>query len=138
MRQSPPPRTHGRAVGNPIDNNSVPLNQPRSKLPEAQCNKADRINTCAATSSPPENGQEGPKAYIIHTPAPSSRYSQSQSNGYQPPAWPRAISELFVLVWSIAVVALSVGFDRVIRVADRTSPESIGVDGIVEGGRNHG
>ncbi|KAJ8095722.1 hypothetical protein PM082_022829 [Marasmius tenuissimus] len=54
--------------------------------------------------------------------APSRRSSQFYSNEYQPPAWPRAIYELFVLAWSIAVVILSVGVDRVTRVVGRTRP----------------
>ncbi|KAJ8095731.1 hypothetical protein PM082_022838 [Marasmius tenuissimus] len=116
------------------DKYSVPLDQPSSKAPDTQCIEADQINTCPATSTLAEDDQEGPKARITHGLAPSRR-SQSHSNEYQPPAWPRAIYELFVLVWSIVVVVLSVGYERVTRAVGSTNPENMGVGSIVETGK---
>ncbi|KAJ8095720.1 hypothetical protein PM082_022827 [Marasmius tenuissimus] len=98
----------------------IPLDQPSSEALETRCIEANHIETSTSLSN--KDDQEGPKARSIHDLAPSRRSSQSYSNEYQPPAWPRAIYELFVLAWSIAVVILSVGVDRVTRVVGRTRP----------------
>ncbi|KAJ8095729.1 hypothetical protein PM082_022836 [Marasmius tenuissimus] len=114
---------------------SVPLDQPSSDAPNTQYLEADQINTCAVTLSSAKDSQEGPKARIIHGLAPSRRSSKSYSNEYQPPAWPRAIYELFVLVWSIIVVVLSVGYERATRTVGSINPENMGVGSIVETGK---
>ncbi|KAJ8095732.1 hypothetical protein PM082_022839 [Marasmius tenuissimus] len=132
LRRSPPPCTHDKAVGDPNDDDLIPLNQPSSEAPETRYIEADQIETCAATSSSTEDNQEGPKARNIHGLAPSRRSSQFYRNEYQPPAWPRAIYELFVLFWSATLVILSIGFDRVIGGMGRTSPENMGVVAKVE------
>ncbi|KAL0060562.1 hypothetical protein AAF712_012650 [Marasmius tenuissimus] len=121
-----------RAVNDADDDDSVPLDQPSSEAPDTQCNEADQVNTCAATSTLAEDDQEGPKARITHGLAPSRRYSQSYSNECQPPVWPRAIYELFVLAWSITVVVLSISFDRVTRVMGKSSPGNMGFGAKVE------
>ncbi|KAJ8095725.1 hypothetical protein PM082_022832 [Marasmius tenuissimus] len=113
----------------------IPLDQPSSEALETRCIETNHIET--STSSSNKDDQEGPKARSIHDLAPSLRSSQSYSNEYQLPAWPRAIYELFVLVWSIAVVILSVGVDRVTRVVGRTSLKNMGVRSIAETERNY-
>ncbi|KAJ8095715.1 hypothetical protein PM082_022822 [Marasmius tenuissimus] len=113
----------------------IPLDQPSSEALESRCIEANHIEMSTYLSD--KDNQEGPKARSIHDLAPSRRSSQSYSNEYQPPAWPRAIYELFVLVWSIAVVILSVGVDRVTWVVGRTSPKNMGVRSIAETERNY-
>ncbi|KAJ8095726.1 hypothetical protein PM082_022833 [Marasmius tenuissimus] len=135
LRRTSPNCTHGRAVGDPNDNDSVSLAQLNSEAPKTPCIEANQTQTCIATSLSTEDDQEGPKIRIIHDLAPSHHYSQSKNNEYQPPAWPQAIYELFVLVWSFGVVILSVGVDRVTQVVGWTSPENMGIRSIAETGK---
>ncbi|KAK1223000.1 hypothetical protein PQX77_014120 [Marasmius sp. AFHP31] len=118
---------------NPSDDDSpIALDPSYNNAQEIQPDEADQTGTDAVTASPIEGSQEGSIPRIIHELAPSCRPSQSQRNEYQPPAWPRAIYELLVLVWSIAVVVLSVGFDGVTRVVGSTTPKNTGVESIVK------
>ncbi|KAK1222026.1 hypothetical protein PQX77_015158 [Marasmius sp. AFHP31] len=120
-------------AGNPDDDDSpVALDPSYNKAQEIQHNEADQTGTGAVTASPIEGSQEGSVPRIVHELAPSRHSSQSQHSEYQPPAWPRVIYELLVLVWSIAVVVLSVGFDRVTWVVGGTCPKNTGVESIVE------
>ncbi|KAK1223011.1 hypothetical protein PQX77_014131 [Marasmius sp. AFHP31] len=114
------------------DDNSASVDKSCNEAQEIQQNEAEQIRTGAVAASPIEGGQEEPVPRIIHELASSCRPSQSQHSEYQPPAWPRAIYELLVLVWSIAVVVLSVGFDGVTWVVDSTSPVITGVETLVE------
>ncbi|KAK1219092.1 hypothetical protein PQX77_018196 [Marasmius sp. AFHP31] len=114
------------------DDSPVALDPSYNKAQEIQRDEADQTRTGAVTASPIQFSREGPSTRIIHDLAPSCRPSQSQQSEYQSPVWPRAIYELLVLVWSIAVVVLSIGFDKVTRVVGSTSSENTGVESIVE------
>ncbi|KAK1216420.1 hypothetical protein PQX77_020940 [Marasmius sp. AFHP31] len=118
---------------NPDDDDSpVALDPSYNKAQKIQRDEADQSETGTVAASPIEGSQEGPVPRIIHELAPSRHSSQSQQNEYQSPVWPRAIYELLVLVWSIAVVVLSVGFDKVTRVVSSTTPKNTRVESIVE------
>ncbi|KAK1224937.1 hypothetical protein PQX77_012131 [Marasmius sp. AFHP31] len=127
-------RDHSNDQGsNPGRNdNLVSVDPACTEAQEIQRDEAHPIKTSAVTASLVEDSQEGPVPRSIHRLAPSHRSSQSQHSEYQPPAWPRAIYELLVLVWSIAVVVLSVGFDGVAWVVGSTTPKNTGVESIVE------
>ncbi|KAK1223008.1 hypothetical protein PQX77_014128 [Marasmius sp. AFHP31] len=121
---------------NPGDDGPVALDPSYIKAQEIQPDEADQTGTGAVTASPIQCSREGPSTLIIHDLTPSCRPSQSQQHEYQPPAWPRAIYELLVLVWSIAVVVLSIGFDGVVRVVGSTTLKNTGVESIVEMGED--
>ncbi|KAK1231674.1 hypothetical protein PQX77_005202 [Marasmius sp. AFHP31] len=113
---------------NPGDDGPVALDPSYIKAQEIQPDEADQTGTGAVTASPIEGSQEGSVPRIVHELAPSRHSSQSQQNEYQSPVWPRAIYELLVLVWSIAVVVLSVGFDKVTRPVSSTTPKNTRVE----------
>ncbi|KAK1233187.1 hypothetical protein PQX77_003669, partial [Marasmius sp. AFHP31] len=115
-------------ANNPGDNDhSVSFDPSCNELGEIHQDEADKIRSGAVASSPIGGTHEGPKPRLVHDLSPSRRSSQSQQNKYQPPGWPRAIYELLVLVWSIAVVVLSIGFDRARRVVRGTRRETMDV-----------
>ncbi|KAK1215598.1 hypothetical protein PQX77_021787 [Marasmius sp. AFHP31] len=114
------------------DDSPVALDPFYIKAQEIQPDEADQTGTGAVTALPIKGSQEGSVPRIVHKLAPSRHSSQSQQNEYQSPVWPRAIYELLVLVWSIAVVVLSIGFDGVTRVVGSTTLKNTGVESIVK------